>query len=100
MNAGPVLAADVGGTQMRAAMVDAHGEVLVRQARTTPADADVPAELIRPDPRGRPRPIPMERPPMPSSAYLGTSTTTQADCCGHPNPLPPGWPDLLRAESR
>ena len=46
MNARPVLAADVGGTQMRAAIVDARGEVLVRQARTTPADADVPAELI------------------------------------------------------
>jgi glucokinase len=46
MNARPVLAADVGGTQMRVAIVDARGVVLVRQARPTPAHADVPAALI------------------------------------------------------
>ncbi len=46
MDARPVLAADVGGTQMRAAIVDGRGEVLVRQARTTPTHADVPAALI------------------------------------------------------
>lgn len=39
----PVLAADVGGTQMRAALVDAAGHILVRQVVPTPADADVPA---------------------------------------------------------
>jgi glucokinase len=42
----PVLAADVGGTQMRAALVDARGAVLVRDSAATPGQADVPAALI------------------------------------------------------
>jgi glucokinase len=42
---GPVLAADVGGTQMRAALVDEKGTVLLRRSVPTPADADVPASL-------------------------------------------------------
>jgi glucokinase len=42
----PVLAADVGGTQMRAALVDHRGDVLVRRSAATPGDADVPAALI------------------------------------------------------
>ena len=41
-----ILAADVGGTQMRAALVDADGCVTVRANAPTPADADVPAALI------------------------------------------------------
>ena len=41
-----VLAADVGGTQMRAALVDADGTVLFRYAVATPTDTDVPAALI------------------------------------------------------
>lgn len=41
-----VLAADLGGTQMRAALVDEHGRLLVREAAATPAQGDVPAELI------------------------------------------------------
>jgi glucokinase len=41
----PVLAADVGGTQMRAALVDAAGRVLLRRTVPTPAEADVPASL-------------------------------------------------------
>ncbi len=41
----PVLAADVGGTQMRAALVDAEGTLLLRRSAPTPADADVPASL-------------------------------------------------------
>ena len=39
----PVLAADVGGTQMRAALVGPEGEILLRRSAPTPADADVPA---------------------------------------------------------
>jgi glucokinase len=39
----PVLAADVGGTQMRAALVDPEGHILVRRSVPTPAEADVPA---------------------------------------------------------
>jgi glucokinase len=42
----PVLAADVGGTQMRAALVDARGAVLLRDSAVTPGDAAVPAALI------------------------------------------------------
>ncbi|MFZ0248744.1 MAG: ROK family protein [Acidimicrobiales bacterium] len=41
-----VLAADVGGTQMRAALVDRSGTVLVRRSAATPEHADVPAALI------------------------------------------------------
>jgi glucokinase len=41
----PVLAADVGGTQMRAALVDDEGRVLLRRTVPTPAEADVPASL-------------------------------------------------------
>jgi glucokinase len=39
----PVLAADVGGTQMRAALVGSEGEILLRRSAPTPAQADVPA---------------------------------------------------------
>lgn len=42
----PVLAADVGGTQMRAALVDSRGAVLVRESVATPGDAAVPGALI------------------------------------------------------
>ena len=41
-----VLAADIGGTQMRAALVDPKGRILLRQSIPTPAQADVPASLI------------------------------------------------------
>jgi glucokinase len=44
---GPVvLAADIGGTQMRAALVDPDGRLLVRRSAQTPGQADVPAALI------------------------------------------------------
>ncbi len=46
MTQAPVLAADVGGTQMRAAIVDPAGKVLLRATAPTPADSDVPAALI------------------------------------------------------
>lgn len=46
MNHHVVLAADVGGTQMRAALVDADGGVLLRKTVPTPVDADVPAALL------------------------------------------------------
>ena len=41
-----VLAADVGGTQMRAALVGPRGDVLLRRIAATPAHADVPGALI------------------------------------------------------
>ena len=46
MTDNPVLAADVGGTQMRAALVDPTGKVLLRASAPTPAHSDVPAALI------------------------------------------------------
>ncbi len=46
MTTHPVLAADVGGTQMRAALVGPRGDVLLRRSAATPAHADVPAALI------------------------------------------------------
>ena len=42
----PVLAADVGGTQMRAALVGPQGDILLRRSAHTPEHADVPAALI------------------------------------------------------
>ena len=39
----PVLAADVGGTKMRAALVGPEGDILFRRSAPTPADSDVPA---------------------------------------------------------
>ena len=46
MSAPPVLAADIGGTQMRAALVDPDGTVLIRRSADTPGNADVPGALI------------------------------------------------------
>ncbi len=46
MTTRPVLAADVGGTQMRAALVDHQGSILLRRSAATPGHADVPAALI------------------------------------------------------
>jgi glucokinase len=46
VTARPILAADIGGTQMRAALVDAQGRVLLRRTVPTPGQADVPAALI------------------------------------------------------
>ncbi len=45
MTARPVLAADIGGTLMRAALVDPGGAVLLRRSVPTPDEADVPASL-------------------------------------------------------
>ena len=46
MTSRPVLAADVGGTQMRAALVDPDGKILLRRSVATPSEAEVPASLI------------------------------------------------------
>jgi glucokinase len=45
MTTPPVLAADIGGTQMRAALVNSQGRILLRHTVPTPAQADVPASL-------------------------------------------------------
>ncbi len=41
-----VLAADVGGTQMRAALVRANGGIALRQTEPTPSTGKIPAALI------------------------------------------------------
>jgi glucokinase len=41
-----VLAADIGGTQMRAALVDPDGKIVTRRSARTPAHDDAPAALI------------------------------------------------------
>jgi glucokinase len=46
VTARPVLAADIGGTQMRAALVDTQGRILTRRSAATPSQADVPGVLI------------------------------------------------------
>jgi glucokinase len=46
MTDGVVLAADLGGTHMRAALVDDQGTVLARQLAATPGHRDVPLALI------------------------------------------------------
>lgn len=46
MNPQLILAADVGGTQMRAALVHADGRVMSRETAPTPSESDVPGELI------------------------------------------------------
>jgi glucokinase len=42
----PILAVDLGGTQMRAAFVDREGGVLMRRAEPTPRDASCPDALL------------------------------------------------------
>jgi glucokinase len=46
MTSGLVLAADIGGTLMRAALVNEKGELVARRATETPADAEAPAAFV------------------------------------------------------
>ena len=46
MRSGLVLAADIGGTHMRAALVDGDGNLVTRSSAETPAQADAPAALV------------------------------------------------------
>ena len=46
MTSGLVLAADIGGTLMRAALVDEEGHLVARTSAETPAQADAPAALV------------------------------------------------------
>jgi glucokinase len=46
MTSGLVLAADIGGTLMRAALVDDTGQLVARRAAQTPAHADAPAAFV------------------------------------------------------
>jgi glucokinase len=90
------LAADIGGTQMRAALVDPTGVVLRRQSVPTPKEADVPAsliQLIRSVAAGR-------RLGEASHAVVGLPGAVDYEAgrlLWAPH-LPEQWPDLLSAE--
>ena len=92
----PVLAADVGGTQMRAALVDEKGRVLLRRSAPTPADADVPASLI-----DLIASVAAERDHGAAThAVVGLPGAVDYDAgrlLWAPH-LPPQWPDLLSAD--
>ncbi len=92
----PVLAADVGGTQMRAALVDPEGRILLRRSVPTPADADVPAsftELVATVAADRSH-------GAASHAVIGLPGAVDYEAgrfLWAPN-LPEQWPDQLSAE--
>jgi glucokinase len=46
MSRQPVLAADIGGTHMRAALIDVNGNILNRRSAPTPSAGEAPAALI------------------------------------------------------
>jgi glucokinase len=46
VSSGLVLAADIGGTLMRAALVDDQGQLVARRAVETPAEAEAPAAFV------------------------------------------------------
>jgi glucokinase len=96
VTARPVLAADIGGTQMRAALVDEEGRVLLRRTAATPGHADVPAALI-----DLILAVGAERAHGTAShAVIGLPGAVDYDAgrlLWAPH-LPEGWPDLLSDE--
>ncbi len=92
----PVVAADVGGTQMRAALVDVHGGLLLRRSATTPNDADVPSALIELIAE-----VAAERAHGQASHAVvglpGAVDYEQGRLLWAPH-LPEGWPDLLSCD--
>ena len=91
-----ILAADVGGTRMRAALVDRGGRLLVRRDAPTPSDVDVPAALIDLIATVG---ATVERAAV-SHAVVGLPGAVDYDAgclLSAPN-LPDGWPDSLSAD--
>jgi predicted NBD/HSP70 family sugar kinase len=91
-----ILAADVGGTRMRAALVDADGCVVVRETAPTPADSYVPGALIELIARVGARAGRSEV----SHAVVGLPGAVDYEggrLLSAPN-LPDGWPDSLSAD--
>ncbi len=92
----PVLAADVGGTQMRAALVGEDGAVLVRRTASTPRHAEVPAALVE-----LVATVGHDRAHGTAShAVVGLPGSIDYDAgrlLWAPH-LPPQWPELLSAE--
>lgn len=91
-----ILAADVGGTRMRAALVDADGRVIVRETAPTPAHSDVPAELIeliaRVGAAAGASEVPHAVVGLPGAVDYEEGRLVSA-----PN-LPHGWPDSLSSD--
>ena len=97
MTTQPVLAADIGGTQMRAALVDRQGRILHRQTVPTPAQADVPASLT--DLIASVAAMPDHGAPSHAVVGLpGAVDYTAGRLLWAPN-LPKQWPAQLSAES-
>ena len=97
MTTQPVLAADIGGTQMRAALVDPQGRILHRQTVPTPAQADVPASLT--DLIAAVAAMPDHGAPSHAVVGLpGAVDYTAGRLLWAPN-LPKQWPAQLSAES-
>ena len=92
MTSGLVLAADIGGTLMRAALVDEKGRLVVRRAAATPADADAPAafvDLVKAVSAEAPGDVGRAVVGLPGAVDYETGRLLWA-----PN-LPERWPDLL-----
>jgi predicted NBD/HSP70 family sugar kinase len=90
-----ILAADVGGTRMRAALVDADGVVVVRETAPTPADSDLPDALMdliaRTGASAAPSEVTHAVVGLPGAIDYAAGRLLSA-----PN-LPDGWPDSLSA---
>jgi glucokinase len=88
-----VLAADIGGTHMRAALVDRTGTILHRASTPTPGDAEAPAALIE-----LLNTVGADRAHGTAShAVVGLPGGVDYDtgCLLWAPHLPEGWPDLL-----
>ncbi len=93
---GPVLAADIGGTQMRVALVGADGQILERHAASTPRHVDVPAaliDLLRTAATGATH----DTPPHAVIGLPGVVDYATGRLLWAPH-LPESWPELLSAE--
>ena len=92
MTSGLVLAADIGGTRMRAALVDGKGQLVARQAAQTPSHADAPAAFV-----DLVRAVAGETPEEVSRAVVGLPGAVDYETgrlLWAPN-LPERWPELL-----
>jgi glucokinase len=86
------LAADTGGTQMRAALVDAEGRILSKRSGSTPSQAQAPAALI-----DLIRSVGSERPGEVAHAVVGLPGVVDyrsGRLLWAPH-LPKSWPDQL-----
>jgi glucokinase len=96
MTSGLVLAADIGGTLMRAALVNEKGELVARRATETPGDADAPAAFV-----GLVKAVAAETRDEVARAVVGLPGAVDYDSgrlLWAPN-LPERWPELLSGDA-